>query len=576
MIDILIALFWTFVFIRSCGYASTLKARTIAVYLLAGGLTAVVAIPFFQRVVVPYSNFSDYGVYVQEFSALFRQAVLFLPVLTVLLMRKTFRIISLADAFLIAYFFGFGFDLLLYLLAAASSSGQLTLSLLPPGQIVTAEATFPGYGYWNAIVVLVMASSMRFLRSRLLAAVLTIAAFVAVATEQASLMWFYAYSAKPESLIFSFVSTISLHGKLTAWVVVIAVVGLSLLESVWAKKSRIAAEEVAPGRLGLIFRGQFGEFSRAGDASRVRRRLELARAEAERLPGDGELRQMIELLEIELGRVTETVEVNNAAESRGWRIIRIVPWLGLAMVVFIFAWLPAAGQVFWAVPLVNTPIGSLPTLLNMFLMVVLLRRFILSPNEPTSIADTDETMQFHGEKLILQTCLGSVLIVFLYADLPNLYESLTRFQWLRLAALDDSQVLSTALLLLGVGCSGLALRRIAMWRLRPRNERRKAMIHNSLVVLNVFVGVWLLITLYTPVLTFLHNYFAAAYFPVAELLGWNGNNLVAVTVAIMAVMMTIGTTVLLNEITKRLEAFLIGNGGEKAAGDDEMPVGTTA
>jgi len=136
---------WTLLLMRLMAVRSVVSPRSLAGFLLGGGLVGVLSIPFAERLAVPYSEFSQFGMYVQELSAIMRQLILFLPVVAVLAGRKFYKTISIADAFLIGFVFGFGFDLVTYALAASNASEQLKeLTWLPPGGVSTAKATFAG------------------------------------------------------------------------------------------------------------------------------------------------------------------------------------------------------------------------------------------------------------------------------------------------------------------------------------------------------------------------------------------------------------------------------------------------
>src|SRR2546426_1091871 len=145
--SVLLLALWTLAVLRVLGLRATLSGRTLGTYLLLGALLGMIAIPLVRELGAPYG---EQGPYVNEVLSLGDQALLLIPVLWYLFFRRAHEVTSVADAFLLAFAVGFGFDLVGALLAASGATAPLKgLSFWPPWQFDGEKFSVAGYGYWS-------------------------------------------------------------------------------------------------------------------------------------------------------------------------------------------------------------------------------------------------------------------------------------------------------------------------------------------------------------------------------------------------------------------------------------------
>jgi hypothetical protein len=194
-----------------------------------------------------------------------------------------------------------------------------------------------------------------------------------------------------------------------------------------------------------------------------------------------------------------------------------------------------------------------------------------------SVVEPDELLQFEGERAILQASMSVAVLVFLYPNLDSLYQVLQHSLWFKLPVFSTSvaeaysnqqhqRELATLLLLFATGATGIALSRTARWRRAPLVDRRASAFRNTMTLLTIFISAWAVLTIYQPVLSIVHKYLSALLFDFSKEMGWHGNNIAAVIVAVLAIGFSIAGGYFLHYLARRIEDFFVGNVPTVAAG----------
>lgn len=556
LVELLLLVVWTLLAVRIFAARATIGERTLLTYLVAGAILGPLALPFTQKLFAPYN---ETGPWIFLFISLLRQALLVAPALFI---AARFRALSVADAFLLAFVFGFGFDLSAALLAATVAAEPVRgLALFPPAEISGPRGTVAGYAYWSALAALAFAASRRFLRTPKTVWLVSGTVFLWVAIEAATLLL-------PAGGIFGLVAALTFHGKLTAWLALIALAGLSAYEVQWAAS---AAPESGAGLLAewqaliqSLLKLDFRRYRALREQFAVARELELARAEARVEPGDQTLGGLARGLELRLEKLKNIPERGSRrapiVSTNPWRDPAVAAWAGwLALVVVaLLPHFPAVGKFFWSFWLFHYKPGGFPlTLLETLLVVVILRRCVLAAGRPDRSGDADDAIQFRGEDVILKTALAIVLLLFVHTKPEMLYpfaSMIVYFTNARMPSFTPVQLV-TFLLLFATAASSLTAPRMIRWRRAPLAERRAAALRNALQIVLAFVVVWVLNAFYPALIVMFHWEIGWTSF---NWFGASGNWVIALLTTLLMALAGFAVYRALAPLSRRIEKFLVG------------------
>ena len=567
---------WTFVVVCVLGARATLRSRTFATFLVLGALMAVVILPIVSKVFAPYG---ERGTLLNVLLAIGWQLALLAPVLSFLLAHRTDRMLSVADAFLLAFMVGFGADLVGGILAAAVAPQPLdALTPFPPWVYVipTPAHAIAGYGYWTGLVALAVVAMRRFARPASAAAIVGVVVFLWVALAHAASLEVVRTGKLPTGLL-GLCYRLTGNGGLPAWVALLALVALSVAESVWEGRAiagsppRTSPPFLEDWRalLSVLGRGRVRDYLRLRALLGLRWQARLAHAALRAAPDDA-------VLGYETARLDARLQEAEAAYAtpiydpppRRMALMLIeeaAPWVAL---LFIVGVVPRRGSgavmAFWDFPLFRLELPSLPfTLLNAFLVGVIVWRYLSAAGRPESPDDPDDTARFSGETTILQVALTLALLAALAVDFMGLYPFPTVIGNLnreKLPPLTGVQLVTLALLL-ATAATGLTRDRSLRWRAAPVTERRAVGVHNALVVAALFAVTFVNRAVYLPGLRELHRRYGQQLFNFGKHLngvGLDGNSAAAFLVAIFTGLIGVGVFLLLRWLIRRAEDFLVG------------------
>ena len=551
---------WTIVLIRLLCFRATVSDRTLLNYIVLGMLIGPTAILPLHRLLNPYSapNF-PYTPIVTLFLSLLTIFVLLTPILFYLFSRRTYMLLSIADAFLLAFMVGFGFDLLGVLLATGNFDPWSSLSLLPPWQqeVIPAETfTLTGTGYRTGFVALVLAASLRLVRKRSLVVLATSLALLWVSADTVAWMW-PAQQENPGATdsLRTVLTTLSFNGLFTAWLILIILMVLQFREYRWLtssedNESSNPLEFVDEWR--ELFRSltarRFSQYLSALEFFGLRRQVNIGQRELHISPNDALLVRTVPRLEEELQKLgtqeTHLAETEPAGEAiqpvslNRWVLITL-PWVAVIAMLF----MP----------------GGLSRLIALVLMAALLWWYVTSADRMEGFRSADDIVRFYGERsILLATFAVSLLVFFSILTEPFFPPVAVSFQ-LPPARLDLD--VNLFLLLLAVAATGFTSRRRARWQLAPWRVRQRPLVRKVLTVLTAFAVAWLCIKIYTWGIPKIHEeygiylVFIASVDPAvdrpedmpawAKALRFNqpepfGNNLPAWGMALVAAVMTSG------------------------------------
>jgi hypothetical protein len=314
-----------------------------------------------------------------------------------------------------------------------------------------------------------------------------------------------------------------MHGALTAWIVLGGAIGLSIWETLWIKRDLSSG---APPRhqlmnevrtlLGAILHGRIREFCRLSTFYRLRRQISIARAQLVQEKQDRQLQRMVRELEEQMQQAQ--TELIAPAKTKGniralqflqaARFQSAIGWVALACLLLVVPQLPEAmSNSIWSYLNLQIQVLTLSVpLLNTILMVVLLWRYVVAAGGAGPKAD--DAVQFEAERILLNMCLGVILLVILYADLPTFYPFPSLLAYCLGALLPEISAphFVTLLLLFATAVSGLALPHALQWRAAPPNERRRTVLRNLSNAVTAFLLALVCFAVYTPGLTMLHLY----------------------------------------------------------------------
>ena len=479
---------------------------------------------------------------------------------------RVYTAASVADAFLLGFVSGFGYDLMVMLFAGAHATQPLPqLTIMPPFTFDAGGFALAGYGYWSALGALAMAAGLRFLRNRYVA--FAIAAFVILffASEQAALI-------QPPEAPGHWFSLITVHGTLTPFLALVALVVCSFLEFQWMNRLVPAASQRRLQVLGewqtlvnALLARRFNEFRRLGTRMRLERNVEIARAELAAHADDPALKAELAYLDARMGTLpgsaSTTVTDLAAAIKPGTRqnVVQLLVDVAFVAVCFLLPMLPeSAATWFWGFQLFHYPLPGLGlTVLNTVLAALIVWRYLASPAWPSKQYDPDELLDFSSETAILNVALSLALIAVLYGALDELYNfagSVPSYVGIWLPGLSRLQ-LTTDVMLLCAWATGLSLHRQAAWKMAALPLRRASAIHNALTVLAASVTIWAALIFFGQMQAWAHikygewlfNHFGAA-----------GNSVGDIFAALLTAAFTYTVVTGLMAVSNRAQAFLAG------------------
>jgi hypothetical protein len=287
LVALIAVVVWTLLVVRILGLGATLSERTFGIYLVLGALLAMAVAPPLASLVSPYAQ-PPSGLTLLLIT-IGRLALVLAPVAYALHSEATYRATSVADAFLLAFMVGFGFDLFGALVAIGAATQPLSgLSFLPPWQIATDRQMVAGFGYWAGLVALVAAASRRFIPQVGVAQVVTALVFLLVCLQVTAV----STTDRPSGSLAALLGVV-FDRVPTAWVVLLALVALSVWEAIWVARATSAESPGGAGRgllpmaewrarFGALAHGNVGEYAEASAFFARLRQERLAHAEAAR------------------------------------------------------------------------------------------------------------------------------------------------------------------------------------------------------------------------------------------------------------------------------------------------------
>ena len=576
LLSLILLAAWTVLLVRLACVRATLSDRSFFIYLLQGAFIGTVGMRMIQRLFDPYATFA-LSPWIALLVALAWQLSLLAPV-RLLLTNRVSSVTSVADAFLLAFAIGFGFDLCGALLATNVASQPLTgLSFFPPWQYSTVNVTFAGYGYWTALPALARSASLRFVRERWASRVIEGAVLLWVAMD-AAVTTKMAESAPDQGLIHS-MGLVTFHGNFTASIAWIALIGLSVWEVRWIAKATPASVPVRYQTLdelralmSALLKARFRQYNQLSSGFRHRRQVTIAKAELSFAPSDPSAVKTVSDLErlrppeAVAGQATQTQQ----AGAKVFRTLRYLRWsYTWGLLVFLLFLLPLLpdqlaknlGNFAWSVLSLPFPIISVSvSIVSVVLLVVLLRRYLLAAGKMTVGEDMDDLMQFRSEQTLLRMCLGMGVLILLYDKLPSLYpipNLVVALQGRRLPDFDPHQW-TTLLLLFAAGISGLTLQRSKRWLRAPIEERRRAVLRQLSSAVIALAIAWACLQIYAPGDALLHKVEGVW---LKHKLNDNGPNTayaIAIQMMVLTGLVGAGLAKLLGMWSQRTEAFFIG------------------
>jgi hypothetical protein len=538
---------WTLVLVRMLCARATIRLRTILTYVLFGALVGPAVIPVLQKFVAPYgwSSESPLGRLLPPLAVgIGSEALLLLPVLAFLLRRRTHRATSAQDAFLLAFSVGFGYELLNRVLFAAAATQKISgLRAFPPWEWEGNGIVVASNPYWLGLPALILFAALRLRRSRPLAFALSAAGAAVAGTERA--MYLLAPGLGWPALL----RRVTVHGAAYAWVTLILLVLLGLLEERWVgRKSGSPVHGVpALNELGELLKalssGNASGFSDRSASFRLARQSRIV--EAERADRDGDL-ALAKLNEAVAAAAHAPASSESGASAwmarHKWQAAITLLGFGVAILLPVLPARIAAS--FWALPLVHAVVLGPVTLIALLPLTLIAWRYLVFPRRPFPPGDPDERLRFWGENAILQGALGLVVLILVYGRLPELY-------WAEGMPSDPARM-TTVVLSLAAAITAVTVRRAARWATAPMAARRDAAVARCLSFAVALAGTWCCLVLFTELQALLH---AHAGGPLFRLFGRNGNSAGDTLLAVLAIGFSYGVFRLLLSAASRVRRF---------------------
>ena len=524
LVQLLVRGVWVLLAIRLISWRSTVGNRSVLTYLSLGALLSYTAAAPIQKVVNPYGDASAWLAFVMNALMLL---LLLLPLWSVLRGKGSERSLSVSDGFLLAFALGFGFDLMGALPGIAIKAHLASaFNFLPPGSISDLAQgadplTMAGHGLWLGAIAVAILSARRFARSRAAVWIAGCAAFLYCAIDEPALWKRLPFADRWQLL--------TLHGSLTGWLAIAAVIAASIYERHWAQDkqsfSDLAAEWLES--LQLLLKSKVREHNSATMQSSLRRRLQIARAEASRGAAmDGAITQMEAELQSGGG-----VSLHGIAWKTAWReawFWQALCWL-LLLAVLLF---PAEFNTILFNRIFGYQINVLhESVIDTLLVAFLFWRYLNSAGRQME-PGIESTLLRTAERQIDRAVLWLVVLGWLYINwnsffpYPNLFVFLSNGNnywpdW-------GSPQIRTFLLLCGVCLSTATMRSARAWTQAPVNERRVAMVRNLMAALTAGTLVYCSLRNgnYLQGLENFHQDYGRSFYALSVHLGTNGNKLV--------------------------------------------------
>ena len=576
LIQVFLVAVWALIVVRVLAFRATLSLRTLLTFLMLGAVVGPIALPLVQGF---FNSYGSYQIYHWPVVAFGVELLLLAPVLAFLFFRRAHRLTSVGDAFLLAFMTGFGYDLIATLAGVASTTyAAAGLSYFPPFTFQGNGVTVAGFGYWTGLIALAIAAAARFLHSRVAAGVAGLVAIFWVTAEISGL----AVSQKQSSLLGVVFGNLTLHGLLTPWLCLLALLGLTLWEAKWASSADATAGHGLISQwsaaLAALAGGKFGEFLRLTQASRLRRRLALAQKELWLDPSDAYLASVCRELNARL-RAMEAAPVAAETPSPAWlkrRLLQIALLAGFVVIVLLLPQISALREFFWKWALLNAPLLPLNlSLLNCILAVIIGWRYLSAAIAPDGSGELDDLLQFSGEDTILQVSLYAVFLGLMYGKTEDLYSlnSLPQLLSLAPAANYDHAQLTTAMMLIVAVATGLSLKRSDALRRQSIPRRRSAALIRTVNLLILIAGLGIVLVIFQQGQILLHSLMGGLLF---RIFGRNGNSAGDTLVGVVTIAFSFAVFWGLAVLAERVKAFLMPPPATPASQETAGRTGATA
>ncbi len=591
LITLLLIAAWTLIVMRLFAIGITLSDRTFLIYITLGALMALSASPLAEKFIIPYP-LGDYGFgYTGAlFRVLVRNLTLLTPVITYLLMRRTYRLISVADAFALAFAIGFGFELTGAVLASSIAADSLRgMTLFPPWQFtwdasqrlpilgISGDFAIAGAAYAIGLVALILAAGMRFWREPRKAILASCVALILVTAHEA--LWMNqilsAGQNVPRAGFAWFFDLVMYRGRLVPLISLAALVFFTLHELRWAAAatgesppalSRLVEE--CQSLVSALLKNGLLSYANATEAARRQRQLEIINAERSRARDDHALFQSAQLLDIKLGQraASSMTDATKPTTSQLERWIVGIAWSVLGLIVVVMPWLPQwLAAYLWKFPLVNIPLAIFQlTILQVGLALTVLWWFVQGPYEAKANWDPEESFRFHGRNAIAYAAMGVALLVLFQIPLNNFYPPYSTLAFLNRAGFpqfDGAQV-GGLMLLVALIAVGTGLKAAAAWCAEASaEEQQTAVVRKSIILANAMIFMWISIKIYMPMLAALQKSIGPTAFNV---FGKFGNVIVALLTVIIFFAISLAIGYGLRLISQRVEEFLLRSPAREA------------
>jgi len=564
LMQLLLLAIWTLLLVRALSLRATVSLRTLGTYLILGAVLGPVALPVVHSF---FNSYGSYQVYHWPFVAVGVELLLLGPVLAFLFFRRAHQLTSVGDAFLLAFMVGFGYDLIAALTGVAGTS-QLGsgVSYFPPFVFQSQNLTVSGFGYWSGLIALAIAAAARFLRTR---AAIYIAAAMAAFWVAADISGLVSLQRAPTILAAVF-GNMTMHGLMTPWLCLLALLGLSLWEGRWI--STAGGTGAAQGlisqwsaALTALTGGKLDDFRRLTRAARLRRQREFANAELSRAPSDAYLTKICrdldkQLLLAESAPAAVKTAAPLAQALSAWakrRPLQVALVVALLVIVFLLPEISALAALFWRFSLLNGPLLSLHvSLLSCTLIAVIVWRYLSA-----------------GMAAEFSTSADDALLALLYGKTEDLYSlrAIPQLLGLTPAPSYDHGQLTTTMLLIAAAATGLSLKRNDTWRVRSVGVRRAAAITRVINLIVLFAGVGLVLVFFQQGQVLLHSTMRGRLF---RIFGRHANSAGDIVVGIVTAAFSFALFWGLFLLSERAKSFLVpaaaapgapGSGTQKGA-----------
>jgi hypothetical protein len=582
---------WTLLVMRLFAIGVTLSDRTFLIYITLGALMALSASPLAEKFIIPYP-LGDYGFgYTGAwFRVLVRNLTLLTPAITYLLMRRTYRLVSVADAFGLAFATGFGFELTGAVLASSIAADALRgMTLFPPWQFtwdanqrlpilgISGDFAIAGAAYSIGLVALILAAGMRFWREPRKAIVASCVALILVSSHEALWMNQIISSGQnvPHAGFAWFYDLVMYRGRLVPLITLAALVYFTLHELRWAAASKgepppaiSRLVEECQSLVSALLKNGLLRYSGATESARRQRQLDVINAERTSARDDHPLFQSAQLLDIKLGQsaASHMTGAREPASSQLERWIVGIAWSALGLIVVVMPWLPQwLAAYLWKFPLVNISLVIFQlTILQAGLALTVLGWFVQGPYEAKANWDPEESFRFHGRNAIGYAAMGAALLVLFQIPLNNFYPPYSTLAFLNRAGFpqfDGAQV-GGLMLLLALIAVGAGLKAAAAWRAEASaEEQRTAVVRKSIILANAMIFMWISVKIYMPMLAALQKAIGPTAFNV---FGKFGNVVVALFTIVLFFAVSLAIGYGLRLVSQRVEEFLLRSPAREA------------